>query len=645
MDNAREFVSASFTAALSKLGISFYPSLPYLLQENGEAEHLNRTLGDMARAMLAESSMPDRFWQFSYTLAFYLHNRLPNRQCPDSSPHQVLYSRPPLISTLYPFGERAIVHVPAVQPAHKLAARGVERQLLKPLLASGGWLLWDPVGNQMIHLASVIFPCFQKARSEKGSLAKGSLGHVLNTMLLSQVPMELYFECKEKEISSVPLGKDISISENLRQALVSPHQHHWEQACLDELDQMKKRGVWQAINRTPQMKTIGNSWVFDTKLDEYGNIDKFKAQLPGRGDHADGTAHPFHPVSQRKGPTPSKRSLQHEKGRLLLVAALFRDTYKTIIAIWIHIDDSVIASNSPTQIEELHEALCNNFEIKWSDAMKQIVGLEWAFGEGEVTISQTRLTNDIINAYPRKVLQHDCPLLPIPKTTSDEQEAVMEATPFRLVVGLLAYLVSGLRPDLEFAVNYLARHLTAPTMTHWTILNHLVGYLLKTCGHSIVLRPRDCTLNLWRDAGWGGELERSQWGFMLELGKVPILWCSKHQTMVLLSMCATEYIALSDSMKHLVQATKQLTQLAQDIKKTIFCENQAAVQVSIDNLSCKCMRYLDRAFLFVKDIICKHGIVVRWVKTQEMQEDALKKQLSGQSLTQALQYLSITGNR
>ncbi|MBW0492651.1 hypothetical protein O181_032366 [Austropuccinia psidii MF-1] len=113
-DNAKEFVSASLTAALSKLGISFHPSLPYSPHKNGEAERLNRTLGDMARAMLSESGMPDCFWQFAYASACYLHNRLPNRRCPDSSPHQVLYGCPPSIATLYLFGKRAIVHMPAV---------------------------------------------------------------------------------------------------------------------------------------------------------------------------------------------------------------------------------------------------------------------------------------------------------------------------------------------------------------------------------------------------------------------------------------------------------------------------------------------------------------------------------------------------
>ncbi|MBW0518650.1 hypothetical protein O181_058365 [Austropuccinia psidii MF-1] len=40
-DNARELTSGSFTAGLAKFGVGFYPSLPYLPQENGKAKCLN----------------------------------------------------------------------------------------------------------------------------------------------------------------------------------------------------------------------------------------------------------------------------------------------------------------------------------------------------------------------------------------------------------------------------------------------------------------------------------------------------------------------------------------------------------------------------------------------------------------------------
>ncbi|MBW0461676.1 hypothetical protein O181_001391 [Austropuccinia psidii MF-1] len=626
-DNSREFVSASLTTALSKLGVGFHPLLPYSPQENGEAERLNRTQGDMLRVTVP------RF-----------------------------IATPGLVQTA------TVDHdiIPVWGKGY----------------SSGGWLLWDVVGNQMIYSASAIFPFFQTALSDKGTLAKGSLRHMLNTMSLGQVPTELYFECEEKVINSLLLAKDISVLENLRQALGGPHQHHWEQACLDKLNQMKRRGVWQAINRTPAMRTIGHCWVFNTKLDEYGNIEKFKVQLllvtaclqrwKVCSFDVSG-AYLYSLIEETVLMEPPTHFIPSLKGKVLhLQKALYGmkqvgrcwwlhlsgileslgfalcevdlslymfQKDKAIIVIWIHVDDGVIASNSPTQIEEFRKALCNNFEIKWSDNMKWIVGLEWAFGEGEVTISHTRLTNDIIDAYPRKIFQHECPLLPIPKKTLDEQEAIMEATPFRSGIGSLAYLVSGSRPDLAFAVNYPTRHSTAPTRTHWTMLDHLMGYLLKTRGHAIVLCLRDCSINLW-----GGELEQSQSGFMLKLGDAPILWDSKRQTMVALSTCAAEYIALSDSTQHLVQAINQLTQMEQDFKKTILCDNQSAVQVLIHNLSRKRMQYLNRAFFFVNNVICKHKVVVKWATTQEIQADALTKQLSGQSLTQALQFLNVMGN-
>ncbi|MBW0481716.1 hypothetical protein O181_021431 [Austropuccinia psidii MF-1] len=125
-NNAWEFVLANFTTTLANMGVGFYPSLPYSPQENSEAERLNRTLGDMARAMMTQSDMPMQFWQYAYASACYIHNRLPNSRCPNSSPHQVLYGRPPSIATLYPFGTKTIAHVPAIHQQHKLAVRGIE---------------------------------------------------------------------------------------------------------------------------------------------------------------------------------------------------------------------------------------------------------------------------------------------------------------------------------------------------------------------------------------------------------------------------------------------------------------------------------------------------------------------------------------
>ncbi|MBW0514601.1 hypothetical protein O181_054316 [Austropuccinia psidii MF-1] len=179
--------------------------------------------------------------------------------------------------------------------------------------------------------------------------------------------------------------------------------------------------------------------------------------------------------------------------------------------------------------------------------------------------------------------------------------------------------------------------------SHWDLLDHVIGYLLKTRHRSIHLRLCTLSLSLWSDAGWGGDLEPSQTGFMIKLGNAPILWGSKLQSVVALSTCATEYIALSNLTKHLVQTINQLGQLTGNFEKTIHRNNQAAVQVLIDNKFQKRMRYLDCAFFFVNDTIRKHDIKVVWVKTADMQADALTKWLLGPTLLQALPFLGING--
>ncbi|MBW0589571.1 hypothetical protein O181_129286 [Austropuccinia psidii MF-1] len=60
-DNAKEFISASFCQYISSNGIIITPSLPYSPQENGEAERLNCTLGDMACSMFLESNLSTNF--------------------------------------------------------------------------------------------------------------------------------------------------------------------------------------------------------------------------------------------------------------------------------------------------------------------------------------------------------------------------------------------------------------------------------------------------------------------------------------------------------------------------------------------------------------------------------------------------------
>ncbi|MBW0542141.1 hypothetical protein O181_081856 [Austropuccinia psidii MF-1] len=47
-------------------------------------------------------------------------------------------------------------------------------------------------------------------------------------------------------------------------------------------------------------------------------------------------------------------------------------------------------------------------------------------------------------------------------------------------IGMLLYIAQGTRPNISYAVNYLARFSMGTTSAHWEALEHLIGYLRKT---------------------------------------------------------------------------------------------------------------------------------------------------------------------
>ncbi|MBW0498328.1 hypothetical protein O181_038043 [Austropuccinia psidii MF-1] len=177
-----------------------------------------------------------------------------------------------------------------------------------------------------------------------------------------------------------------------------------------------------------------------------------------------------------------------------------------IIVIWMHVDDGVVSSNCPEAIQNFRHNICSRLDVNWKDSISRIVSLECGFGEDEVTITQQHLTNGILDSYPQAIFHHDAPLPPSPATNLGQKPLVVNATLYCSVIGSLSYLVSGSRPDLAYAVNLLTQHSVGPTENHWLLLDHLVGYLLKTWHMGMTLRPRTLSLNLWSDMGWGGIL-------------------------------------------------------------------------------------------------------------------------------------------
>ena len=119
-DAGGEFKSDALLAKFKELGIKTRTSVPHMHQQNGRAEHLNRTLMEKAQALCFDACLPQNWWEFAVEHAVHLYNRTPIRCLAWHTPFEVLNQRKPDISHLRVFGCGAYVFIPEDVRQNKL---------------------------------------------------------------------------------------------------------------------------------------------------------------------------------------------------------------------------------------------------------------------------------------------------------------------------------------------------------------------------------------------------------------------------------------------------------------------------------------------------------------------------------------------
>ena len=217
------------------------------------------------------------------------------------------------------------------------------------------------------------------------------------------------------------------------------------------------------------------------------------------------------------------------------------------------------------------------------------------------------------------------------------------------VVGMLLYISSNTRPDIQFAVHPAARFTHAPHKSHGQVIKRLLRYLVGTADKGISFVPNlsaglDCFVDADFAGLWGHEDDqdpvsvKSRTGYTLTLFGCPIIWASKLQTEITLSSTAAEYVAFSMAMRELLPMRALLNELGSKlhlnflttslVRSTVFEDNQGCLSlVNVPKMSTK-NKYLALKYHFFRSHIGESkGIVARYVQTTEQQADIFTKGL------------------
>jgi transposase InsO family protein len=103
-DNGTELVNKACKEWAAEKGITIETTAPYSHEQHGVAERFNRTLLELARAMLIEKDLPAFLWSEAVAHAAYIRNRSPTRALVNRTPLEAWSGRKPDVSHFREFG-------------------------------------------------------------------------------------------------------------------------------------------------------------------------------------------------------------------------------------------------------------------------------------------------------------------------------------------------------------------------------------------------------------------------------------------------------------------------------------------------------------------------------------------------------------
>ncbi|EER28295.1 copia-like retrotransposon family protein [Coccidioides posadasii C735 delta SOWgp] len=334
------------------------------------------------------------------------------------------------------------------------------------------------------------------------------------------------------------------------------------------------------------------------------------------------------------------------------------------IYLTLHVDDCRIMGPNEAEIEWLIEKLQERFEIKEVTEQGRYLGMRvQKQPNGDLFVNQEQYIEDLLTEYGME----DCKPSKTPmkkgisiefapdQTLKDGVDEQATPTNYRKGLGSLQFLVTCTRPDIAFAVNYLARFNSRPNRESWAAFKQILRYLKGTKSKGIVFKrdmdPEGLKPAASSDSDWAGAdpAYKSTSGYIITMNGAPISWRSQRQTSVSKSTTEAEYLAASEAACELVWINDLLIDAgvisegsAKLRSSKLSVDNKGAVDLAKAEAITRRARHIEIRHHMLRDWVQKDEISIEHVGTDANKADGLTKALAMDPYAQFVSAIGVT---
>jgi Reverse transcriptase (RNA-dependent DNA polymerase)/Integrase core domain len=302
----------------------------------------------------------------------------------------------------------------------------------------------------------------------------------------------------------------------------------------------------------------------------------------------------------------------------------------------VHVDDILMASNSESLINCSARKIGAHFEVKDLGEIKHFLGIDITKDEkGNFLLSQKHYIKSIIEAaglqdskdskYPLDVGYY--------KIIDESKLNLDEHCLYRKLIGMLFYLTTNSRPDINASISILSQHVSNPTKTDMNEVKRVIKYLKGTIDLKLCVSQAlgEQQLVCFSDANWAEDrsTRKSNSGYFLKVNGGAISWSCRKQGHVTLSSTEAEHVAINEACKEAVWIKNIVDFFDGNLKGKLMIrtDSQSCIKMIQNDRFSNLTKHIDVRFHFVKDLFCNGDIYLEYVKTENNTADLFTKPL------------------
>nr|GEX42433.1 retrovirus-related Pol polyprotein from transposon TNT 1-94 [Tanacetum cinerariifolium] len=150
-DREGEYMSQEFLDHLKDHEIIAHRTPPYTSQHNRVSERRNKTLLDMVRSMMSQTTLPKSFWDYALETAARILNMFPTKKV-EKTPYEVWHGQAPKLYYLKVWGCEALVKRDTLTKPDKLEPRSIKCIFMGYPKETMGYSFYYPPENKNYNM-------------------------------------------------------------------------------------------------------------------------------------------------------------------------------------------------------------------------------------------------------------------------------------------------------------------------------------------------------------------------------------------------------------------------------------------------------------------------------------------------------------